>query len=233
MPAGVLAVVVWTCVGLFVGVVLLGFAALAGIWQPRDEETGKWLKRSVVFPLVGGVVGFATFVFASERGLPPQPTPTPEPSPFVSPGPHPSRTDAPPGPPPAPTATPTPVPTRTPVPDDPRPPVARCGVAVPRRWPTGRATIWASRPTSPAQSSNPIRSALPPCRDDHGPKSPAWLRGNAAMTWPRFAAPSWRRSMAQRLRTRSIWTIRSSPCARASPTTRRTGMIMSLPKSAG
>ena len=29
MPAGVLAVVVWTCVGLFVGVVLLGFAALA------------------------------------------------------------------------------------------------------------------------------------------------------------------------------------------------------------
>ena len=73
MPAGVLAVVVWTCVGLFVGVVLLGFAALAGIWQPRDEETGKWLKRSVVFPLVGGVVGFATFVFASERGLPPQP----------------------------------------------------------------------------------------------------------------------------------------------------------------
>ena len=35
----------------------LGFAALAGIWQPRDEETGKWLKRSVVFPLVGGVVG--------------------------------------------------------------------------------------------------------------------------------------------------------------------------------
>ena len=47
MPAGVLAVVVWTCVGLFVGVVLLGFAALAGIWQPRDEETGKWLKRSM------------------------------------------------------------------------------------------------------------------------------------------------------------------------------------------
>ena len=80
MPAGVLAVVVWTCVGLFVGVVLLGFAALAGIWQPRDEETGKWLKRSVVFPLVGGVVGFATFVFASERGLPPQPTPTPAPT---------------------------------------------------------------------------------------------------------------------------------------------------------
>ena len=132
MPAGVLAVVVWTCVGLFVGVVLLGFAALAGIWQPRDEETGKWLKRSVVFPLVGGVVGFATFVFASERGLPPRPTPTPEPSPFLSPSPHPSRTDAPPEPTPAPTATPTPVPTRTPVPDDPRPPVARCGVAVPQ-----------------------------------------------------------------------------------------------------
>ena len=132
MPAGVLAVVVWTCVGLFVGVVLLGFAALAGIWQPRDEETGKWLKRSVVFPLVGGVVGFATFLFASERGLPPRPTPTPEPSPFLSPSPLPSRTNAPPGPPPAPIATPTPAPTRTPVPEDPRAPVARCGVAVPQ-----------------------------------------------------------------------------------------------------
>ena len=28
MPVGVLEVIVWTCVGLFVGVVLLGFAAL-------------------------------------------------------------------------------------------------------------------------------------------------------------------------------------------------------------
>ena len=87
MPVGVLEVIVWTCVGLFVGVVLLGFAALVGWWHPRDEETGKWLKRSVVFPLVGGVVGFATLEFGSGRDTPPPPEPSPTVSPSSPPSP--------------------------------------------------------------------------------------------------------------------------------------------------
>ncbi|MEG9269502.1 hypothetical protein [Qipengyuania sp. Mu-71] len=162
MPVGVLEVIVWTCVGLFVGVVLLGFAALVGWWHPRDEETGKWLKRSVVFPLVGGVVGFATLEFGSGRDTPLPPEPSPTVSPTVSPSPFlPTGT---------PTPTPRPTPTGTPTPPDPGPLAEACTVSVPQSL-----TIWADEqlgepPAFTCAGRQPYPTCLDPLRQRSRPE---------------------------------------------------------------
>jgi hypothetical protein len=154
----VLEVIVWTCVGLFVGVVLLGFAALVGWWHPRDEETGKWLKRSVVFPLVGGVVGFATLEFGSGRDTPPPPEPSPTVSPSSAPSPLLPTGSGPDGPAtglPSPTSSPTSTP--TPPPAEPEP----CAVAVPRSL-----AMWADEQLGePPAFTCAGRQPYPPCLD--------------------------------------------------------------------
>ena len=68
MPPYVVGVITWTFVGAFVSLVIAGVLAVLGIWKPKDPATGKWLKGSVIVPVVGAVAGFGGHLFSAGDG---------------------------------------------------------------------------------------------------------------------------------------------------------------------